>query len=84
MIGIGLERLLYLVAAVLFITGLKQLQSPETARKGNQISALGMLLAIVITLLSTKTMTYGTIMAGLLVGGGIGLYLARSGAMTSM
>ena len=72
MIGIGLERLLYLVAAVLFITGLKQLQSPETARKGNQISAVGMLLAIVITLLSTKTMTYGTIMAGLLVGGGIG------------
>ena len=84
MIGIGLERLLYLVAAVLFITGLKQLQSPETARKGNQISAVGMLLAIVITLLSTKTMTYGTIMAGLLVGGGIGLYLARSVAMTSM
>jgi NAD(P) transhydrogenase subunit beta len=83
-IGVGLERLLYLVAAVLFITGLKQLQSPETARKGNQISAAGMLLAIVITLLSTKTMTYGTIMAGLLVGGGIGLYLARSVAMTSM
>jgi NAD(P) transhydrogenase subunit beta len=83
-IGIGLERLLYLVAAVLFITGLKQLQSPETARKGNQLSSVGMLLAIVITLLSTKTTTYGTIMAGLLVGGGIGLYLARSVAMTSM
>ncbi len=84
MISMSLERLLYLVAAVLFITGLKQLQSPETARKGNQISAVGMLMAIVITLLSAKTMTYGTIMAGLLVGGGVGLYMARSVAMTSM
>ncbi len=84
MISVALERLLYLVAAVLFITGLKQLQSPETARKGNQISAIGMLMAIVITLLSTKTMTYGTIIAGLAVGGAIGLYMARSVAMTSM
>jgi H+-translocating NAD(P) transhydrogenase subunit beta len=83
-IPIALERLLYLIAAVLFITGLKKLGSPETARKGNQISSFGMLMAIVITLLSTKTMTYGTIAAGLIVGGSIGLWLARSIAMTSM
>jgi NAD(P) transhydrogenase subunit beta len=83
-ISTSVERLLYLVAAVLFITGLKQLQSPETARKGNQISAVGMLMAIIITLLSTKTITYGTIAAGLIVGGGIGLWMARSVAMTSM
>ncbi len=73
MISISLERLLYLVAAVLFITGLKKLGSPETARRGNQISSFGMLMAIIITLLSTKTMTYGTIAAGLIVGGSIGL-----------
>ncbi len=84
MISIAIERLLYLVASVLFITGLKKLQSPETARKGNQISAVGMLLAIIVTLLSTKTITYGTIAAGLLVGGGLGLWMARSIAMTSM
>jgi len=83
-ISTSVERLLFLVAAVLFITGLKQLQSPETARRGNQISALGMLMAIIVTLLSTKTMTYGTIVAGLIVGGAIGLFMARSVKMTSM
>ncbi len=84
MISLTVERLLYLVAAVLFITGLKQLQSPETARKGNQVSAVGMLIAIVVTLLSTKTVTYGTIAAGLVVGGAVGLWMARSVAMTAM
>jgi len=83
-ISTSVERLLYLVATVLFITGLKQLQSPETARRGNQVSALGMLLAIIVTLLSTKTVTYATIAAGLLVGGALGLYMARSVKMTSM
>ena len=43
--------LFYLVSAVLFITGLKLLGSPDTARKGNFISALGMTLAIFITIL---------------------------------
>ena len=84
MISIAVERLLYLVASVLFIIGLKQLGSPETARKGNQLSAVGMLIAIVVTLLSTKTVTYGTIAAGLLVGGALGLWMARTVAMTSM
>jgi NAD(P) transhydrogenase subunit beta len=83
-ISIAVERLLYLIAAVLFITGLKQLGSPETARKGNQLSSVGMLIAIIVTLLSTKTITYGTIAAGLIVGGGVGLWMARSVAMTSM
>jgi NAD(P) transhydrogenase subunit beta len=83
-ISLSIERLLYLIAAVLFITGLKRLQSPETARRGNQVSAVGMLIAIVVTLLSTKTVTYGVIAAGLLVGGAIGLWLARSVKMTSM
>jgi NAD(P) transhydrogenase subunit beta len=79
-----LERLLYLVAAVLFITGLKRLQSPETARRGNQISALGMLLAMVVTLLDDGIVSYGAIAAGLLVGGALGLWLARAVKMTAM
>ena len=54
MIPVSVERLLYLVAAVLFVVGLKRLQSPETARRGNQVSALGMLIAIVVTLMSSK------------------------------
>jgi len=83
-ISLAVERLLYLVASVAFIMGLKQLGSPETARKGNQLSSAGMLVAIVVTLLSTKTIEYGTIAAGLLVGGALGLWMARSVAMTSM
>ena len=84
MISIAVERLLYLVASVLFIIGLKRLGSPETARKGNQLSSLGMLIAVIVTLLSTKTIEYGTIAAGLLVGGALGLWMARTVAMTSM
>jgi NAD(P) transhydrogenase subunit beta len=83
-ISLSLERLLYLLGAVLFVTGLKRLGSPETARKGNQLSSVGMLVAIVVTLLSTKTIEYGTIVAGLLVGGAMGLWMARTVAMTSM
>ena len=77
-------RLLYLVAAVLFITGLKQLQSPETARQGNRLSAVGMLMAIVITLLDRQIVGFGTIIAGMIVGSALGFWLAYSVKMTSM
>jgi len=79
-----LERLLYLVAAVLFIIGIKRLQSPETARGGNQLSAVGMLLAILVTLSSRAIVSYGTIAAGLVVGSALGLWMAKSVKMTSM
>lgn len=78
------ERLLYLVAAVLFITGLKRLQSPETARTGNRISAVGMLLAIVVTVLDAGIVSYTTIAAGMVVGTALGLWLAYSVKMTAM
>lgn len=84
MIAPWLERLLYLVAAVLFITGIKRLQSPETARGGNGLSAVGMLLAILVTLMSQSIVSYTTIVVGLLVGGGLGLWIARTVKMTSM
>ncbi|MHB1296891.1 MAG: NAD(P)(+) transhydrogenase (Re/Si-specific) subunit beta [Gemmatimonadaceae bacterium] len=79
-----LERLLYLAAAVLFIIGIKRLQSPETARSGNQLSAVGMLLAILVTLSSRAIVSYGTIAAGLVVGSALGLWMAKSVKMTSM
>ncbi len=78
------ERLLYLVAAVLFITGLKRLQSPETARQGNRISAIGMLIAILVTLVDTGIVSYGAIIAGIVVGSALGLLLAYKVKMTSM
>ena len=82
--SVTIVRLLYLASAILFITGLKQLQSPETARRGNRISAAGMLLAMIVTLLDQHIMGYGTILAGLVVGTGLGLWLAYTVKMTSM
>ncbi len=84
MIPVVWERLLYLVAAVLFITGLKRLQSPETARQGNRISAVGMLLAILVTLFDAGIVSYTTIAAGMVVGTALGLWLAYTVKMTSM
>jgi NAD(P) transhydrogenase subunit beta len=84
MIPAPLEAILYLVAACLFIVGLKRLGSPATARRGNIVSGVGMLLAIVVTLLDQGIVSYGTIAAGMLVGTALGLWMARSVKMTSM
>ena len=74
----------YLVAAVCFILGLKRLGSPATARGGNILSGLGMLIAILVTLVDRAIVSYGVIVAGVLVGSVIGLVMARSVKMTSM
>jgi NAD(P) transhydrogenase subunit beta len=79
-----MTELLYLAAAVLFILGLKQLASPRTARRGNTLAASGMLVAIVVTLVDTDVMSWGTIIAGLVVGAVIGAVLALRVQMTSM
>jgi NAD(P) transhydrogenase subunit beta len=73
----------YIVASVLFIYGLKMLSSAETARRGNVVSAAGMLLAIVATLL-TRGMSYQWIVVGLAVGSIIGAWAARAVKMTAM
>ncbi|MFP5333284.1 MAG: NAD(P)(+) transhydrogenase (Re/Si-specific) subunit beta, partial [Acidimicrobiia bacterium] len=82
--NLTLQGFLYLAAAVLFIVGLKRLTSPATARAGNRLASLGMLIAIVVTLLDAGVVTYGAVLAGLVVGGGIGAYLARTVEMTAM
>ena len=79
-----LINLAYLLAAALFIFGLKRLQSPATARGGNQLAALGMLLAIVATLFLQRMLTPVEMIAGLAVGGLIGVILAKRVQMTSM
>ncbi|MBX2992794.1 MAG: NAD(P)(+) transhydrogenase (Re/Si-specific) subunit beta [Bacteroidetes bacterium] len=76
--------LAYLVSAVLFIMGLKLLSSPKTARRGNLLGALGMLIAIVVTLLDKAIIDFTFILIGLIVGGGIGLLLAKRVQMTAM
>ena len=80
----ALEEVLYLVAAVLFILGIKRLSSPATAVSGNRLSAVGMLIAIVVTLLDRSVVSYQVIVAGLIVGSALGLWLARSVKMTAM
>jgi H+-translocating NAD(P) transhydrogenase subunit beta len=84
MIPPALVSIVYLVSAVLLILGLKRLSSPGTARQGNLMSGTGMLIAIVVTLFDRAILSYGVILAGMLVGAAIGLYMARAVQMTSM
>lgn len=78
-----LINLAYVVAATLFVFGIKMLGSADTARRGNMVSGIGMLLAVVVTLLA-EGLDYKWIVGGLLVGGLIGLFAARLVKMTSM
>ena len=76
--------LFYLAAAVLFILGLKGLSHPRTAVRGNLLGSAGMLLAIVVTLLDRRIVSFETIVAGLVVGGFIGVVMAYRTPMTAM
>ncbi|MEX1138351.1 MAG: NAD(P)(+) transhydrogenase (Re/Si-specific) subunit beta [Bacteroidota bacterium] len=80
----ALVSLLYLLASVLFVIGLKKLSSPKTARQGNGLAALGMLIAIVVTLTDQKILDFTYIIAGLVLGSGLGLWLAVRVQMTAM
>lgn len=77
-------QLAYVISAALFIFGLKLLGSAATARKGNLLSAVGMLLAIVAALLDQGIVEYQWILLGFVLGGVIGAGAARLVQMTSM
>ena len=74
----------YLVSAALFIFGLKMMSHPRTARRGNRLSAIGMLIAIVVTLGDKDIVSWYVIAAGLIVGAVIGAFLAIRVKMTGM
>jgi NAD(P) transhydrogenase subunit beta len=76
--------IIYLLSAVFFIMGLKQLSHPRTAPKGNTSAAVGMLMAIVGTVLKTEIISYELIIVGLIVGGAVGAVFAKRVEMTSM
>ncbi len=80
----ALAKLAYLVAAACFILGLKWLSSPATAVRGNRVSGVGMLIAIIVTLLNQGVLSYQVIVAGMIVGGTLGLLMARRVEMTAM
>ena len=74
----------YLVAALLFILGLRRLREPTTARQGNVIAALGMLIAIAVTLLEAQVLDLLEIGVAVAVGSAIGAVSAKRVPMTSM
>ena len=79
-----LINLWYLIAAVLFIFGLKGLTHPRTAVRGNLLGSLGMLIAIVVTLLDHRIIDFRIIIAGLVTGGFVGALMAYRAPMTDM
>jgi len=79
-----LIALSYIVASVLFIYGLKMLSSPATARRGNMVSAFGMFVAVVVTLLDQHIIGYQWILLGVIIGATIGSIAAVRVPMTSM
>ena len=74
----------YLAAAVLFIFGIKGMTTPKTAVRGNQLSAIGMLVAVIAALLDHNVVRFEYIIIGILVGGAIGALIAKKVAMTDM
>ncbi len=81
--SIDIRALLYLVAAVAFILGLKRLGSPRTARSGNTIAASGMLMAVIVTLVDAEV-SWAILGSGLAVGALLGGFAAIRVRMTSM
>jgi NAD(P) transhydrogenase subunit beta len=80
----SLSALLYLVASVCFIMALRGLSSPDTARGGNIFGVVGMVIAILTTLASPGIVSYWLIAVGLVIGGGVGAYIARQIQMTAL
>ncbi|MEM7099282.1 MAG: NAD(P)(+) transhydrogenase (Re/Si-specific) subunit beta [Pseudomonadota bacterium] len=82
--SIELINVWYIVAAALFIFGLKQLGSPATAVRGNLLSSIGMFIAVAVTLFNAQILTFEWIIIAALIGGAIGAVAAQKVEMTSM
>ena len=80
----NLTALAYLIASVLFIMALRGLSSPESARSGNVYGMIGMAIAVVTTVINPNVVSYEWILGALVIGGGIGAFVARRIAMTDM
>jgi NAD(P) transhydrogenase subunit beta len=80
----SLINLVYIAASALFIFGIKMLGSAETARRGNLLSAVGMLIAVIATLADQQILDFTWIIAGLVIGAVIGATWALRAQMTGM
>ena len=81
---INLDSILYVLSSILFIIGIKRLSHPKTARSGNFIASLGMLIAIITTLVSNSTVDLELIAIGIIIGSVIGAFFAIRVEMTQM
>ncbi|RED54011.1 NAD(P)(+) transhydrogenase (Re/Si-specific) subunit beta [Aestuariispira insulae] len=80
----NLSAFAYLAAAICFIMALRGLSSPETARRGNMLGIIGMVIAVLTTLAMPNVLSYELILAGIVIGGGIGTVIARKIEMTAL
>jgi NAD(P) transhydrogenase subunit beta len=81
---VNITSALYILSAVLFIVGLKRLGHPSTARTGNRLAAVAMLLAVLVTLIDRDIVRIEWIIVGIVTGAAIGVVLARRVQMTAM
>jgi NAD(P) transhydrogenase subunit beta len=81
----NLVNLSYIAASILFVFGIKMLGHADTARRGNRLSAIGMTLAIVVTLLNREQgLDYKLVLGGIVLGSAIGFVAAKRVQMTGM
>ena len=86
----GYIQLVYVLAAVLFVVGLHLMNSPATARRGNQVAQVGMIIAVIATFVlmihagTVTTTGWIVLLAGALIGSGVGLFAAQKVQMTAM
>ncbi len=79
-----LIQLAYLASAILFILGIKKMNKTKEARSGNQLSAVGMFIAVLATVVQVELLTLPDIMICMVIGGAIGIYIASKVEMTQM
>jgi len=83
-VSTNLSNLLYLVTIVTFVLALRFLSNPAQARRGNQIGAVGMAIAIIVTWIKIGSTSWWAIAIAMVIGGGFGAVAARKVKMTAM
>ena len=84
MINAGIVTVSYIVAMVLFILALGGLSDQETARRGNWYGIIGMVIALLATIFGVVTQHYELLLGALVIGGSIGIILARRATIRSV